>query len=210
MKNVVFTIAREYGSGGRTIGELLAKTLNIPFYDKELLKLASEDSGINEGLFMDADEKVKHKSLFSIAKNAYNGELITPEQGDIFTSNQNLFNYQAKIIKQLATEQSCVIMGRCADFILKENTNVVSVFIHAPKSFCIEKASEKHSLSEKELEKLIKKIDAYRSEYYKYYTKREWTDARNYDLSLNASKLGFELCVKEIISYTQVRFQHQE
>ena len=189
MNNVVITIARQYGSGGRTIGEMLAKKLNVHYYDKELMNLASDDSGINEALFVNADEKVKNTSLFHIARKEYHGELIPPESDD-FTSTDNLFNYQAKIIRDLAKEESCVIIGRCADYVLKDYPNVLSVFIHAPK----------------ELERFINKTDKHRAEYYKYHTGREWTDARNYDLCLDSSKLGYERCVDEIISYMKVRF----
>ncbi len=206
-KNIVITIARQYGSGGRTVGEMLAKRLNIHYYDKELMKLASDDSGINEALFNNADETVKNTSLlFRIAKNVYSGELIPPENDD-FTSTDNLFNYQAKIIRQLAQEESCVIIGRCADYVLKDFDNVLSVFVHAPHDFCMEQASKKHSMSEKELERFIAKTDKRRAEYYKYHTGREWTDARNYDLCLDCSKLGYERCVEEIIAYLKVRFE---
>lgn len=205
MENVVFTIARQYGSGGRTVGEMLAKKLKIHYYDKELMKLASDESGINEALFVNADEKIKSSRLFRIAKSAYNGELIPPESDD-FTSTDNLFNYQAKIMRQLAEEESCVIIGRCADYVLKEYPNVLSVFVHAPMDFCLEQAAKKHSMSEKELEKFIIKTDKHRAEYYRYHTGREWTDARNYDLCLNSSKLGFDRCVEEIIAYMNVRF----
>ena len=206
MENVVITIARQYGSGGRTVGKMLAEKLGIHFYDKELMKLASEDSGINEALFANADEKIKSTSLFRIAHNSYHGELIPPESDD-FVSTQNLFNYQAKIIKGLAEEESCVIVGRCADFILKDYDNVLSVFIHAPHEYCMEQAAKKHSMPSKELEKFIIKTDKHRADYYKYYTGREWTDARNYDLCLDSSKLGYDRCVEEIISYINVRFQ---
>lgn len=206
MENVVITIARQYGSGGKTVGEMLAKRLNIHYYDKELMKLASDDSGINEALFVNADEKVKSTKLFHIAKSAYSGELIPPESDD-FTSTDNLFNYQAKIIRKLAEEEPCVIIGRCADYVLKDYDNVLSVFVHAPKNFCMEQAAKKHSMSAKELEKFIAKTDRHRAEYYKYHTGREWTDARNYDLCLDSSKLGFERCVEEIIAYMKVRFQ---
>ena len=205
MNNVVITIARQYGSGGRTIGEMLAKKLNVHYYDKELMKLASDDSGINEALFVNADEKVKNTSLFHIARKEYHGELIPPESDD-FTSTDNLFNYQAKIIRDLAKEESCVIIGRCADYVLKDYPNVLSVFIHAPKEYCLEGAAKKHSMSPKELERFINKTDKHRAEYYKYHTGREWTDARNYDLCLDSSKLGYERCVDEIISYLKVRF----
>lgn len=205
-KNIVITIARQYGSGGKTIGEMLSKELNIPYYDKDLMKLASDDSGINEALFNKADETIKNTSLFKAAKKVYQGELIPPESDD-FTSNENLFNYQAKIMKELADTESCVIIGRCADFVLKDYDNVLSVFIHAPEDFCKEQAAKKHSMPEKELEKFIAKTDRKRADYYKYHTGREWTDARNYDLCLDSSKLGFERCVEEIKAYIAVRFR---
>ncbi len=203
-KKFVVTIARQYGSGGRTVGEMLAKELGVHYYDRELLKLASDDSGINERLFAQADEKLKSTSLFRIAKKVYGGELIPPESDD-FTSGDNLFNYQAKIIRELAEEESCVIIGRCADYVLKDCDHVLSVFVHAPKEFCVEQAGKKLNMSRRELEKFIAKTDKYRADYYKYHTGREWTDARNYDLCLNSSKLGYERCVQEIIAYMKVR-----
>ena len=208
MEKYVITIARQYGSGGRTIGEMLADRLGIHFYDKELMKLASEDSGINERLFNTADEKVK-QSVFSKmfkTEKAYTGEVISPESGG-FISDDNLFNYQAKVVKDLAERENCVIVGRCADYVLKDYDHVLSVFIHGPKDFCMQEAAKKINLTGKELEKFIAKTDKERADYYKYYTGREWTDARNYDLCLDSSKLGFERCVDEIIAYMNVRFK---
>lgn len=208
MEKYVITIARQYGSGGRTIGEMLADKLGIHFYDKELMKLASEDSGINERLFNTADEKVK-QSVFSKmfkTEKAYTGEVISPESGE-FVSDDNLFNYQAKVVKELAERENCVIVGRCADYVLKDYDHVLSVFIHGPKDFCMQEAAKKINLTGKELERFITKTDKERADYYKYYTGREWTDARNYDLCLDSSKLGFERCVEEIIAYMNVRFK---
>ena len=137
MKNLVITIAREYGSGGKTIGEMLAKETGMGCYSREIIKMASEDSGINEGLFGQADEKLKlGKQILKLTKRVYSGTLITPES-DGFVSDDNLFNYQAKIIKELAETQNCVIVGRCADFVLKDYDNVISVFTHAPMEFNI-------------------------------------------------------------------------
>ena len=204
-KNIVITIARQYGSGGRTIAQMLSERLGIHYYDKELLKLASEDSGINEDLFRNADEHVKTTQLFKIAHSVYKGELIPPESDD-FTSMENLFNYQAKVIQDLAEKESCVIVGRCADYVLKENPNVVSVFIHADKKFCLERALERNSMTEKEMQKYIEKTDRFRGDFYRYHTGNEWADARNYDLCLNSGKLGFQKCVEEIKSYIKIRF----
>ena len=194
-----------YGSGGRTVAGMLSQRLNIPFYDKDLVKLASEDSGINEALFVNADEKVKNSHIFKVAKSVYNGEIIPPESKD-FTSNRNLFNFQAKIIKKLAETESCVIVGRCAEFVLKDYDNVLSVLIHAPLDFCYEKASEKLGMSGKELEDYVNRINKQKEEYHKFYTGSVWYDARNYDLCLDSSKLGFDRCVDEIIAYMDVRF----
>lgn len=157
MEHYVITIARQYGSGGRTVGQMLADKLGIHYYDRELLKLASDASGINEQLFGNADENVKGKFLSKIAKKVYNGELIPPDSDD-FTSNDNLFNYQAKIIRELAVqEESCVIIGRCADYVLKDYDNVLSVFVHAPKEFCLEQAAKKINLTGRELTAMSRK-----------------------------------------------------
>ena len=205
MENVVITIARQYGSGGRTIGKMLAKDLGISCYGSNLLKMASEESGINEQLFRKVDEKLKNSPFLRMSTDIYTGDLIPPDSGD-FVSAKNLFNYQAKVIKRLAETESCVIIGRAADFVLKDYANVVSVFVHGSAEFNLARAMEQNSMTESELERFIAKTDKYRAEFYKHYTGREWTDARNYDLCLNSSKLGFEKCVEEIKAYINVRF----
>ncbi len=204
MDRFVITIARQYGSGGKTIGEMLSKKLSVEYYDKDLIAKASEESGINISLFANADEK--NKSLLSgLRKKQYGADVLSPSDPN-FTSEENLYNYQAKIIRELADKESCIIIGRAADHILKGRDNVLSVFVHAPHDFLMEQAAKKHSMSEKELEKYIAKIDKERADYYKRHTGHEWTDARNYDLCLDSSKLGFERCTDEIIAYMNVRF----
>ena len=145
MDNIIITIARQYGSGGKTIGAMLARDLGINCYSREILKMASEESGINERLFGQADERVKIASWFKVLKKPYEGELLPPESSG-FVSDENLFNYQAKVIKDLAEKESCVIVGRCADFVLKDYPNVMSVFIHADKDFCMERSLERNSI----------------------------------------------------------------
>ena len=119
---------------------------------------------------------------------------------------ENIFNYQAKIIKDLAEKESCVIVGRCADYVLKDNPNVVSVFVHADEKFCLDRAMERNSMTEKEMKKYIEKTDKFRGDFYRYHTGHEWADARNYDLCLNSGKLGFQKCVEEIKAYIKIRF----
>lgn len=204
MKQVVITIARQYGSGGRIVGKMLSEELGIAYYDRQLLQLASDDSGINEQLFANADEKLKTTTLFKTAKSVYNGELITPDRED-FVSNDNLFNYQAKIIRELAAVESCVIIGRCADFVLKDNPNVLRVFVHANEEKCIERVKEIRPMPDKELRKYISDIDKRRGAYYKYYTGGEWTDARNYDLCIDSSKIGYRGCVDAIKNMLEIK-----
>lgn len=206
MDNIVITIARQYGSGGKTIGAMLARDLGINCYSREILKMASEESGINERLFGQADERVKIASWFKVLKKPYEGELLPPESSG-FVSDENLFNYQAKVIKDLAEKESCVIVGRCADFVLKDYPNVMSVFIHADKDFCMERSLERNSMPRPEMERFIEKTDKYRGDFYRYYTGHQWEDARNYDLCLNSGKLGFEKCVEAIKGYMKVRFE---
>lgn len=206
MGHLVITIARQFGSGGKTVGEMLAADLGIPCYNREILRMASDDSGISERFFGEADEKLKSTPLFRIAKNVYKGELLPPDSDD-FVSTNNLFNYQAKIIKELAAKESCVIVGRCADFVLKDNPDVMSVFVHGSKEFCLQRALEYHSMNEREMEKFIAKTDKVRGDFYRYHTGREWNDARNYDLCLDCSKLGFEKCMEAIKAYAKVRFE---
>ena len=146
MDNFVITIARQYGSGGRTVGEMLAKKLGIGYYDKDIIRMASEDSGIHETLFGRVDEYSSAKKPLFGKNGIYSGELISPQSKD-FTSDENLFNYQAKIIRELAGKESCVIIGRCSNYILKDYPNVLRVFIHADWDFRMEKAAEKLSMS---------------------------------------------------------------
>lgn len=204
-RNIVITIARQYGSGGRTVGEMLANDLGIHYYDHELIKLASEESGINESLFLETDEKCRRTGFLRMPVNVYKGELIGPESRD-FTSEANLFNFQAKAIKKLAETTSCVIVGRAADFVLKDYENVLSVFVHAPHDFLVEQAAKVKSLPEDELIKFMAKEDKYRAEYYEHHTGQKWTDAMNYDLCIDSSKLGFEKCVEAIKAHAKVRF----
>lgn len=202
MDHFVITIARGYGSGGRTIGKKLSEILSVPFYDRDLIYMASEESGINVRLFGQADERVE-KGLFQPVSKPYQGGLIPPESGD-FVSQENIFNYQAKVIKDLAQKQSCILIGRCADYILRDLDNVLRVFIWAPFDQCVSTVMDLQSLSEKDAAKKIKKIDRHRSEYYRYYTGRDWQDHTNYDLCLNTQKLGFDKTCDVIVHYLQL------
>lgn len=197
MDHIVVTIARQYGSGGRTVGEMLAKKMGISYYDKDIIRMASEDSGIHETLFGRVDEySSARKPLFG-KSGIYKGELIPPQSKD-FTSDENLFNYQAKIIRELAEKESCVIIGRCSNYVLKDYSNVLRVFVHASWDYRMQEASKKLSISLNELDRFLRKDDKRKQDYYHRFTGGEWTDATNYDLCLDSSKLGYEKCLEEI------------
>jgi cytidylate kinase len=204
--NIVIAINREYGSGGKTIGEMLSRELGIHYYDKEILHLAADVSGINEALFVVKDEDTTARaSLFRAASKVYTGELIAPGSRD-FTSEQNLFNYQAKIIRALADEESCIIIGRCGDYVLGGRENLIRVFIYASPEYCLEQAKKRGAFGGKTTMKFIQETNRYRAEYYKYYTGHDWNDCRNYDLCLNSGAIGFQGCVDAIKEYIRIRF----
>ena len=205
MENRVITIARSYGSGGRKMGRLLAKELGYEYYDREILRIASDESGISEELFRQADEK-QRIPLFRIAREVYTGEVIPPDSDD-FISNENLFRYQAKIIRELAATRNCVIVGRCANFILRGRDNVLNVFVTAPVVDCVRRVMETDGLNLEEAEKKIKKIDKRRADYFKYLTGRQWQDAALYDLCLNTGHMSEQKCVDIVRAYMDARFE---
>ena len=205
MENRVITIARSYGSGGRKMGRLLAKELGYEYYDREILRIASDESGISEELFRQADEK-QRIPLFRIAREVYTGE-VSPPDSDDFISNENLFRYQAKIIRELAATRNCVIVGRCANFILRGRDNVLNVFVTAPVVDCVRRVMETDGLNLEEAEKKIKKIDKRRADYFKYFTGRQWQDAALYDLCLNTGHMSEQKCVDIVRAYMDARFE---
>ncbi len=205
MERTVITIARGYGSGGRTLGMKLAEKLGIPFYDRDLIRMASEESGISEELFGRTDEKLKKRpSLMRIVRKHYKGELLPPRDAD-FTSDENLFNYQAKIIRDLADSESCVIIGRCADYVLEDYDNVIKLYFYAPEKDCIKRVIDMYGGTEAEAIKKIHHHDKYRADYYKYYTGRDWNDARNYDFCLNTASMSYDKLIDIVLGYINTK-----
>ena len=200
MKNYVITIARGFGSGGKQIGLKIASDLNIRLMDKELLQLASIDSGINEELFALADEKLNRKLLMQVPDREHYGNVLTPENSK-FVSDLNLFNYQVKILRMLAQTESFIVMGKAANFVLRDLPNVVSVSIQAPYDSCVKSIMERSGMTESEAGRAVRHTNKYRSDYQKYYTGENWTDPVGYDLSLNSARLSRDSCV-EIIKKT--------
>lgn len=201
MKNYIITIARGYGSGGSHIAKKVAEELGIPCYDEEILQMAADLSGINEQYFFEANEKI-HKGAVAInsSKGVYNGRLYHVNDKE-FLSNENLFNYQAEVIKNLALEgnTSCIIIGKAANYILRSLKNVVKINIQAPMEHCIFNIMDRLQKDEANAKDMILKTNKYRTNYYKYYTGRNWLDPAEYDLSINTAALGENYAAKLII-----------
>jgi cytidylate kinase len=206
MKNYIITIARGFGSGGKEIAKGLSAELGISWYDRELLEIASEKTGLNIGVFQQVDEKLRNNSLLSALKTVQGAYKIAPEENE-FVADENLFFIQAEIIAALAITESCVIVGRCADYILQAMPNVINIYIEAPREYCVKSVISSMNVSEKEAHRLIRKTDAYRANYYRYYTRgRDWRNPIHYDMTLNSAKIGRENCVKIIKAYAQIKF----
>ncbi|MBP5445156.1 MAG: cytidylate kinase-like family protein [Acholeplasmatales bacterium] len=189
MKDLIICIGRQYGSGGRFIGKLLAEKLNIPCYDKEILTESIKKSDINVDVIENNDE-VPNSMMYSVFQS--NGLSI----------NEQVFLAQFDAIRDIANKGACVIVGRCADYILEDRDNVVSIFITAPIEERIKRATEFYKFDSNKALKAIKKVDKKRREYYNYYTNRKWGEASNYDLTLN-SRIGVEKCVEVIVKYVE-------
>ncbi len=183
-KHIVITIAREYGSGGRFVGELLAKKLGISFYDKKLIRLSAKESGLSEYYVGNVDEKKK--------------------SGNFENNNDDrLFIAETKVIENLATRESCIIVGRCADYILKDNEDTVNLFLYSDDENKIKRAVNFYGLKEEDALKEINKINKERQKHYKYYTNREWSDVSNYDLAINVDKYAIEKTVDIIYDFVK-------
>ncbi|MEE1056767.1 MAG: cytidylate kinase-like family protein [Acutalibacteraceae bacterium] len=196
----VITISREFGSGGREIGEKLAKKLEIDFYDKELISLAAKESGIDPVLFERIDEQAANSLLYSLSMGMYNFGQTGFSPRDQISVNDQLYLLQHEIIKKLA-QKPCVIVGRCADYILRDRENCINIFIHADINYRVQRAIKIHDLPENKAEAIVRKTDKTRANYYQFYTELKWGLADNYHLSINSSKLTNDQVVDVIIHY---------
>lgn len=206
---IVFTVGRQFGSGGRRIGKLLADRLGIPYYDKELLTLAAQDSGLSEALFHNADEKPTSSLLYSLVMGNY--PVGTGTMGfNEMPLNDQLFLIQSKTIRKLADKGSCVLIGRCADYVLRDNPNVVSIFVHAPLDARVKRAVTVYEVPADKAEDVCLKTDKTRANFYNYYADKKWGMCRTYDLSLDSAKLGIEGCVDQIIAFADAMCRHNK
>ena len=191
-KNII-TISRQFGSGGRTVGRMLAERLGVPFYDKELVKQVADETGLDSAFIEENGEFSPSKSIFSFAMS----QGIPCMQNGLSMSDF-IFCIQRQVILKLA-EQPCVIVGRGADYILKDREDCFNVFIHADMKSRAERIVRLYGESEKKPEQRLADKDKKRKIYYKHYTDREWGDAKNYDMCLNSGKIGIDKCVELIL-----------
>lgn len=197
MKRVI-TISRQTGSGGREIAKKLAERLGIPYYDKELLKRAARDSGLCEQIVESFDEKPR-SLLYSLVMDPYSYTAIDGLTGTFGTVEQNVYTAVFETIRRVANESPCVIIGRCADYALKDVIPSLSVFISADPDFRKKRLAEENGITPEKAASLMEKTDKKRASYYNYYSDGRWGDAANYDLCINSSVLGIDKTVDMII-----------
>ena len=201
--NMVITIGRQYGSGGREVGRRLASRLEIPYYDKEILSEASKDSGICEELFEDHDEKPTRSFLYSLVTGVQTHGNPSTMYMDM-PLNHRIFLAQSDTIRRLAGNGPCVVVGRCADYVLRDEKNVVNVFLKADMEHRIERAIERGAEPSR-VQDIVKRHDKERASYYNYYATTTWGDVNNYDLCLDTGKVGYDGAVDMIIAYIALR-----
>lgn len=204
MANKIYTIGREFGSGGKQVGEKLAERLGIKLYDKELLQQAAKDSGFCEEIFENHDEKPTNSFLYSLVMDTYSVSGYSAAPFLDMPLNHKVFLAQFETIKKIAEQESCVIVGRCADYALAENPDCINVFIHADIDFRIRNICKKLDVTDNKARDIINKTDKQRASYYNYYTSKKWGDAKSYNLSLDAGKIGIDNCVEMILKYREL------
>ncbi len=201
---MVITIARQYGSGGRAIGKALAEDLKIPFYDKELLTIAAKESGVSPEIFEKYDEKASNSLLYSLSMGA--AATIGSEYGisPNISMNDRIFLIQHDIIKKVSADP-CVIVGRCADYVLADRKDCFRLFIYADIEKRIKYAVDVHNVPRDKAKSVISRVDKSRANYYNYYASGKWGDPVNYNLCINSGELGVSRCVELIEYYLRLR-----
>lgn len=201
--HTIITIGRQYGSGGRYIASMLAERMEIPYYDKELLAEASKDSGISQQVLENYDEKYNKGLLFSLMNSR-------GDSGSMYLDmplNHRIFLAQFDTIRRIASEGPCILVGRCADYVLRDHDNVLNVFIRAPEEDRMERIIEYNHVDPMKAEEILKKTDKQRASYYNYYATGTWGDVNNYHLCLDSGVLGYCGCVEVILKAVEVKEQ---
>lgn len=200
MEKAIITIGRQLGSKGREIGRALAAKLNIPFYDKELIVEAAKQSGLSERMFENMDEKPTNSFLYSLVMSMQPGSGLYNQYNN-FLNNDSIFKIQSDVIRSIADKGSCVIVGRCADYVLRGRENLVRVFIHADAKTRTERIMLRDNVSEKDARNAVSKADKRRGNYYNFYTNGVWGDVNNYDIAIDSGRLDVDKCVQLLADY---------
>ena len=198
-QNKVITISRHYRSGGRIVAKKLADALGIPFYDNELITMAAEKTGLSVECFKDAEKTSFGNLFFSLTS-------LTPSLDSVgLPLNEKIFLVQSQVIKEVAAEGPCVIVGRSADYVLQDNSNVINVFLQADLPDRVKRAIDTYGQDAEGAEAMVVKTDKRRANYYNYFTGRKWGKAENYDLILNTSRMDLDKIVEVIKTYVSLR-----
>ncbi len=188
--NYIITISRQFGSGGRLVGKKLAESLEIPFYDKELITMAAQQSGYSKEIFEKADERATNSLLYTLSMNSY---LLHGMTGlNELPLNDRVFLIQSEIIRKMASEGPCVIVGRCADYVLKEHPRCLNFYIYADLQSRVDRATTVYGMEKEKAAENIQKLDKKRASYYNFYSNLRWGLAENYDLCVNSSSVGID------------------
>ncbi len=207
MSNIIYTIGREFGSGGKAVGERLAAKLGIKCYDKELLQRAAKETGYCKEIFENHDERPTNSFLYSLVMDTYSMGSYSSAPFLDMPLNHKIFLAQFETIKKIAHEESCVIVGRCADYALSEIPTCINTFIHADMEMRVKQIALDMGITENKARDIIQKNDKQRASYYNYYTSKKWGDSRSYHLTLDSSQLGIDGCVDMILAYKEHVFQ---
>ena len=202
-ETMIITIGRQFGSGGHQVGRKLAKELGLKIYDKELLKLVAEESGICEKVLENYDEKPTSSLMYSIVMDVY------PSMNYVGTTlNQQIYQAQYDAIRRLGERESCVIVGRGADYILRDCKDLTSVFVHAPLDFRVKRVAEFEHITEAKARDMVIKADKKRASFYNFQTEKKWGAVDSYNLAVDTSDLGIDGAVKLIQQY--IRIKHEK
>lgn len=199
--NYIITIGRQFGCGAHEITTKLSQRLNIPYYDKEIMKRASKESGFNEKLFHFYDEKPTRSFLYNVSTDGLMAFAGTPQ-----TLEDQIMQYQFNTIKKVSEEGSCIIVGRCAEYILRDNPSLFSVYLHADDDYRLRRVVNQYGYSEKNALKEIKTVDKKRARFHNFYSDENWGEAATYDLCIDVSALGVDKTVDLIEQYVKIKY----
>lgn len=204
--NIVITVGRQFGSGGRELGRKIASRLGIDYYDKELLKQAAEGAGVSEEFVRDNDERFP-KFISSALSFNMGLSPVSWYQNPSSISSDSIYGAQSEVIRSLASKGSCVIVGRSSDYVLRDFPRVVNIFVHAPMEACVRRImSRGDSMTEDKARRLAEKTNRLRANYYNFYTDKKWGDARTYDLTFDTSLISTDDIADLVVEYVRRRF----